>query len=67
MRKTSAKVLRTLKYLCVTVVVVVALEVTVLCVGYWLHVQIPFGVTLGLMLGVIAYFANKLSRSEGMQ
>jgi hypothetical protein len=61
MSKTSAKVLRALKYLSLSVGIVGAWEVAVLCVGYWLHFQIPFGVTLGLMMGVIAYFASKLT------
>lgn len=55
--------MRALKYICISVVIFVALEASVVCVERWLHVKIPFEITLGLMLGVIAYFSNKLYRS----
>jgi hypothetical protein len=63
MSKTSAKVLITLKYLCISVGFIAALDATILCLGYWLQVNIPVGIILGLNLGVIAYFAAKLHRS----
>jgi hypothetical protein len=63
MKNASAKLLRAMKYLCMSVIIAAALEVAVLCIGLWLQVRIPVAVTLGLMLGVIGYFANKLYRS----
>jgi hypothetical protein len=59
----TSKVLLFVKYLCITIAAAVVLEIAILLLGHWLKVRIPFGVTLGLLLGVVAVFANKLHKS----
>jgi hypothetical protein len=52
------------KYFCLAVVIAAVLEIALLLLGYWLKVRIPVVVTIGLLLGVIAWLANKLHRSN---
>ncbi len=56
------KALIALKYLCVTIVISIVAEIAILLLGHWLRVRIPAGITIGLLIGVIAWFANKLHK-----
>jgi uncharacterized membrane protein len=56
--------IRVFKYFCITVAIAAVLEVIILLLGYWLKVRIPIGVTLGLLAGVVAWFASKLHSSN---
>jgi len=41
-----------------------ATEVIFLLLGRFFNIHIPIGITLGLMIGVIGWFANKLNKPD---
>ena len=43
-----------------TVAIAAVMEAAVLLLGRWLKIRIPIGVTIGLLVGVVAWFANKV-------
>jgi uncharacterized membrane protein len=57
-------VLRVLKYFCIAVAAAAIIEVTILLLGYWLKVHIPVVVTIGVLMGVLAWFADKLRKAS---
>jgi predicted signal transduction protein with EAL and GGDEF domain len=62
MRVWQMKVLLVLKYLCIAIAAAAIMEAAILFLGYWLNVHIPVVVTLGLLMGVLAWFAGKLRK-----
>ena len=58
------KVMYVLKYFVVAVVMAAVAETTMLLLGYWLKVRIPVVITLGLLIGVVAWFASKLHKED---
>ena len=49
-------------YLCMTIAAAAILELGVLLFGHLVGMHIPVAVTLGLLLGVIAFSASKIQR-----
>ena len=59
----SKKHLLILQYLGATIAIEMVLAFVVALLGVWLRVRVPAVVTIGLSMGVIAWFANKLHKS----
>lgn len=50
-------------YILLTTALAALIEFVALFVGHWLRVLVPEGVTLGLQMGVIAFFSTKLHQA----
>jgi hypothetical protein len=55
---------RVIKYSLMAIAVAAVLELALMFLGHWLNVRIPRGVTIGLLIGVVAWFANQLQRAS---